>query len=415
MMRCGLLGRTLGHSYSPQIHRRLAGYEYRLYEKEPEELEQFLRSDSFDGLNVTIPYKKSVLPYCAELSESARAIGSVNTLLRRKDGTLYGDNTDAAGFLAMVRKLHVDVRGKKCLVCGSGGASLTVQSVLRREGAGEVVVLSRSGPETYDDLARHADAVLLVNATPLGMYPNAGQSPVDLGDLPALEGVLDLVYNPARTALLLDAAERGIPCCGGLRMLVEQARRAAELWCGAPIADDTVTETLTALCRGTENLILVGMPGCGKSTLGAILAAKLGRTFVDADDAITERIGMTIPEFFARYDEEAFRREETVVLSELGQKSSLVIATGGGCVTREENYPLLHQNGVIVHVTRALDTLSSEGRPLSQRDGAAALWEKRAALYARFADAAVANDGTPEETANQILEAFYEISRPERP
>mgnify|MGYP004658787547 FL=1 len=414
MLRCGLLGRTLGHSYSPQIHRRLGDYEYRLYEKEPEEVDAFLKSGEFDGLNVTIPYKKTVIPYCTELSDAAKTIGSVNTLVRRKDGTLYGDNTDAAGLLWMVRRLGVDIEKKKCLVCGSGGASLTAQAVLHKCGAGEIIVLSRSGPEGYENLSRHADAALLVNTTPLGMYPNAGKSPVDLQDLPNLAGVLDVVYNPARTRLLLDAEERSIPACGGLWMLVEQARRAAELWTGAPVPDTEVERIFCELRRETLNLVLVGMPGCGKTTLGALSAKQLGRTLADADEAVERRTGKPIPAIFEAGGEEAFRREETAALAELGQRSSLVLATGGGCVTREENHSLLHQNGVIIHITRPAALLPREGRPLSQGTDLTAMWAKRAPLYRRFADAEIENTGTPDEAVQKILEAFYEISGHQR-
>lgn len=413
MLRCGLLGETLGHSYSPAIHAMLGDYRYRLFEKTPQEVDAFLRDGEFDGLNVTIPYKKTVIPYCAALTDAAREIGSVNTLVRLPDHTLLGDNTDAAGFRLMVRRLGVCVEGKKCLVCGSGGASLTVQHVLRTLGAGEIVVLSRSGKENYASLSRHADAALLVNTTPLGMYPHAGESPVDLTDLPQLIGVLDLVYNPAKTKLLLDAESRGIPCCGGLWMLVEQARRASELWQQTAIDDSRVEMIFDRLRRETLNLILVGMPGCGKTTLGTLLASRLGRRFADADEEVVRQSKSSIPEIFARFGEEEFRRRETAALASLGQQSSLVLATGGGAVTREENLPLLRQNGVVIHVTRALSALPREGRPLSAGD-LSAMWQTRAPLYRKFADAEVENSGTPEETARRILEVFYEAAGAQR-
>ena len=400
-MNCGLLGRKLGHSYSPAIHALLADYEYKLYEKEPEELEGFLRDSEFQGLNVTIPYKKDVVQYCAALSPLAAELGSVNTLVRRADGSLYGDNTDAWGFEAMAKRLGVDYRGKKALVLGSGGASVTVQAVLKRLGC-TVMVISRSGPDNYDNLDRHADAAVLVNTTPVGMYPNVGVSPVDLDVLPNLQAVLDVVYNPARTQLILDAEARGIPCESGLYMLVGQAARASELWTNRTISTETLERVWKTVGGSMENLVLIGMPGSGKSTVGQRLAETLGRTLVDADAEIVKRVG-DIPAYFQSHGEAAFRRVEAEVLAELGKQSGLVIATGGGCVTREENYNSLHQNGTIVWLKRDLDKLPVSGRPVSQRDGVQAIYEKRSPLYQRFADIVVDNNGEIGETVGQIL------------
>ena len=400
-MKCGLLGRKLGHSYSPAIHSLLADYEYKLYEKEPEELEDFLKHGDFQGLNVTIPYKKAVVPYCAELSPLARELGSVNTLVRRPDGSLYGDNTDAWGFQAMVGRLGVDYAGKKALVLGSGGASVTVQAVLKHLGC-QVVVISRSGPDNYSNLDRHADAAILVNTTPVGMYPNVGVSPVDLSSFPKLEAVLDVVYNPARTQLILDAEARGIPCESGLYMLVGQAVRASEHWTGSRISTETLEAVWKQIGATMKNIILVGMPGSGKSTVSAMLGKRLGRKAVDADVDITERVG-PIPAYITNNGEEAFRKVETQSISELCCQSGLVFATGGGCVTRPENYPLLHQNGTIVWIQRDLDKLPTNGRPLSQRDGVQAIYERRKPLYKQFADVVVDNNGDINETVEQIL------------
>lgn len=402
MKRCGLLGRKLGHSYSPLIHSLLADYEYKLYEKEPEALRDFLQNGPWDGLNVTIPYKKDVVPYCRELSPLARELGSVNTLVRRADGSLYGDNTDAWGFEQMAKRLGVDYRGKQALVLGSGGASVTVQAVLRHLGA-EVTVISRSGPDNYENLEKHAGAAILVNTTPVGMYPNNGQSPLNLDRLPKLEAVLDVVYNPARTRLILDAEKRNIPCESGLYMLVGQAARASELWTGQPVDRASLERVWKQVGSQMRNVILIGMPGSGKSTVGRILAEKLGRRLDDADGEIEARIGMSIPDYFAQEGEEAFRRVETQVLTDLGKQSGLVIATGGGCVMRVENYDLLHQNGQIVWLRRDLKALPVDGRPVSQRDGVAAIYEKRKPLYERFADLTVDNDGSPADTAEIIL------------
>ena len=400
-MNCGLLGRKLGHSYSPAIHAMLADYTYRLYEKEPEELEDFVRTGDFQGLNVTIPYKKAVVPCCDLLTPLAQELGSVNTLVRLGDGRLLGDNTDAWGFDQMLGRVGVSCRGKKALVLGSGGASATVQAVLKLAGA-EVIVISRSGQDNYDNLDRHRDAAVLVNTTPVGMYPNNQVSPVDLDRLPQLQAVLDVVYNPARTQLILDAEARGIPCESGLYMLVAQAVRASELWTGREIPTETMETVWKTVGGSMENLILIGMPGCGKSTVGKVLAERLNRTFVDADAEIVRQVG-DIPAYFQSHGEDAFRQVETEVLAQLGKQSGLVIATGGGCVTREENYPSLHQNGRLIWLKRDLDKLPLSGRPVSQRDGVEALYEKRKPLYERFADVVVENKGSVEETVGEIL------------
>ena len=405
MLRCGLLGRKLGHSYSPQIHRELSCYEYKLYEKEPEELEAFLKSGTFDGLNVTIPYKKTVMAYLDEISPEAAAIGSVNTIVNR-GGKLTGYNTDAFGFSWLLQKSGVEAADKKALVFGSGGASVTVCHVLKSLGADPVVVISRTGENNYENLDRHLDAKLLINATPLGMYPNNGESPVDLTRFSALDGVLDVVYNPARTALMLPAEQLGIPHASGLSMLVAQAKKACEYFTGNPVPDAEIDRIERLLSRQMENIILIGMPGCGKSSVGKALAAALNRTFLDADEEIVRRAGCSIPEIFAAQAEAGFRRLESAVLADLGKQSGIVLATGGGCVTRPENYPSLHQNGCIVWLTRDLSLLPTDGRPVSQANPLEALWETRKALYEQFSDIKAANDGTISECVNAIEEAL---------
>ncbi|MBR1456756.1 MAG: shikimate kinase, partial [Oscillospiraceae bacterium] len=326
MRRCGLLGEKLGHSYSPAIHAMLDDYAYPLYERSPEELDAFLRGGDWDGLNVTIPYKKTVLPYCDELSETARRIGSVNTLVRRPDGSLYGDNTDAYGFRLLIRRCGIDVGGKKAIVLGSGGASVTVCDVLREQGARSVTVISRGGKDNYENLDRHADAQIVVNTTPLGMYPNTGRAAVDLRRFPACEGVLDVVYNPARTALILQAEALGIPCASGLYMLVAQAKRSSELFTGRSIDDAVIDCIEHALAASMQNVVLIGMPGSGKSTIAAALGEKLGRPVCEADAEVERRAGRSIPEIFAESGEEVFRRLETEVLAELGKQSGTVIS-----------------------------------------------------------------------------------------
>ena len=403
MMKCGLLGAHLGHSQSPRLHAMLGSYSYELFEVAPENLNYFLRSGDFDALNVTIPYKRAVVPYCAALSDAAKAIGSVNTLVRMPDGTLFGDNTDYDGFSLLLQRNGGIRPGEKALVLGDGGASATVQAVLRDLGA-QVVVLSRHGAEDYTSLPRHSDAVLVVNATPVGMYPNNGQRLIDLDALPGCRCVLDLVYNPLRTRLILDAEERGIRCEGGLSMLVGQGARACERFTGEIVPESRWEQILCKLEREAENLILIGMPGCGKSTVGQLLAQKLNRPCFDADEELVKRLGCDIPAFFAREGEAAFREKESEMLAELGKRSGCVIATGGGCVTRAENYALLHQNGVIVWLRRDLAALPTEGRPISQSTGLTELYTRRRGLYERFADHVVENDSDPAATAEKIVE-----------
>lgn len=402
-MRCGLLGEHLTHSYSPQIHALLGDYSYELFEVAPEKLGEFLQAGEFDGLNVTIPYKRAVIPYCAELSAAAREMGSVNTLLRRPDGTLYGDNTDLDGFRWLLARGGGIRPGEKALVLGTGGASQTVQAVLRAAGA-EVAVLSRRGESNYATLPRHADARLVVNATPVGMYPNNGARLIDLAQLPQCRCVLDLIYNPARTRLLLDAEARGIRCENGLSMLVAQAKRAAELFTGRDIPDAACTDILRRMEAQMHNLILVGMPGSGKTTVGSLLAVSLGRPFYDADGEIEKKLGCSIPAFFAQRGEAAFRAVETEVLAELGKRSGCVIATGGGCVTRGENYASLHQNGEIIWLRRSLTELPVEGRPVSQSRSLPELYREREPAYRRFADFCVENEATPEAAVEIIKE-----------
>ena len=403
MMKCGLLGAHLGPSQSPRLHAMLGSYSYELFEVAPENLNYFLRSGDFDALNVTIPYKRAVVPYCAALSDAARAIGSVNTLVRMPDGTLFGDNTDYDGFSLLLQRNGGIRPGEKALVLGDGGASATVQAVLRDLGA-QVVVLSRHGAEDYTSLPRHSDAGRVVNATPVGMYPNNGQRLIDLDALPGCRCVLDLVYNPLRTRLILDAEERGIRCEGGLSMLVGQGARACERFTGEIVPESRWEQILCKLEREAENLILIGMPGCGKSTVGQLLAQKLNRPFFDADEELVKRFGCDIPTFFAREGEAAFREKESEMLAELGKRSGCVIATGGGCVTRAENYALLHQNGVIVWLRRDLAALPTEGRPISQSTGLTELYTRRRGLYERFADHVVENDSDPAATAEKIVE-----------
>ncbi len=404
MLKCGLLGEKLGHSYSPQIHSMLADYEYKLFEKSPEELEDFLKSGEFDGLNVTIPYKKSVMPYCAELSPTAAQIGSVNTIVRRSDGSLYGDNTDAFGFENLIVHNGIEVKGKKALVLGTGGASVTAQAVLKNLGASEVVVISRKGEDNYENIAKHADAEIIANTTPVGMYPNNGKAAVDLTQFPKLSGVLDVVYNPARTALLLQAEKLCIPCAGGLYMLVSQAKRSCELFTGKSIPDSEIDRIERVLSHQMQNIVIIGMPGSGKTAVSTMLAERLGRKIFDTDTIVSEKAGVTIPEIFAAQGEAGFRKLETEATAEVGKLSGNIISTGGGVVTVADNYELLHQNGVIVWIERDTNKLARDGRPISLSSDLNELYAARLPLYERFADIKADNNGDINDTVNAIME-----------
>ena len=400
-MKCGLLGRHLGHSYSPYIHSQLGDYCYELFEREPEEIEAFLKNGDFSGINVTVPYKKDVIPYLDELTPVARQLGAVNTVVRRGE-KLIGHNTDYFGFMTMVKESGLEISGKKVLVLGSGGASNTATAVLEELNA-HVVVISRQRQNNYTNLHLHADASVIVNTTPVGMYPNAGNTPVSLDLFPVLEGVLDVVYNPARTKLLLDAEKRGLVAMNGLLMLVAQAKEAAQWFTQAPITEADISTIYRDLQRRMENIILIGMPGSGKTTVGKRLAQKTGRDFVDADEELIRYAGCSIPEIFARDGEAGFRQLETYILSRIGQKSNLVIATGGGCVTQAQNYPLLHQNGTIFCLNRDISKLPTDGRPLSQQNKADEMYRIRKPLYETFADNMIDNNGDPDDAVRHIL------------
>lgn len=401
-MQFGLLGKKLGHSYSPLIHKALGSWPYELCEKSPEQLSSFLEEASFRGLNVTIPYKKDVIPFCKKLSPAAQAIGAVNTLVKQSDGSLIGHNTDYFGFKFMVDCSGLQVNNKKVLVLGTGGASLTVQAVLKELKA-EVIVISRSGENNYTNLSEHKDASVIINATPVGMYPNTGISPVSLDLFPHLEGVLDIVYNPARTQLLMDAEEKKLTAVNGLWMLVAQAWESAQWFLGKEIPKSEIYRIHKSIKSQAENIILIGMPGSGKSTLGKLLSEKTGKKFIDSDEEIVKRAGMSIPEIFRSKGEAEFRAIEIQVLKELGMQSGLIIATGGGCVTRKENYVSLHQNGTIFWLQRDIHNLPTEGRPLSQTHSLQDMYAVRYPLYDKFGDAVIDNNRDPEMSVHDIL------------
>ena len=427
----GLLGRKLGHSWSVPIHQALGCEDYRLIELEPEALGDFLRREDIGGLNVTIPYKRDVMAFCDVIDEGAKAIGSVNTLVRR-GGKLYGYNTDIDGFLYMLRRARISLMGKKVVVLGSGGASLTAQAAAKREGAREVVVVSRTGPDNYENLSqRHGDAEALVNTTPVGMWPDMAGRPVDLALFSRMEAVADIIYNPVRTELLLQAEEidrdfhrmsdaprdvlvnaglRPIRYTGGLPMLVRQAVRAEELFFDRSIPDSETERILAGLWQERTNIVLVGMPGCGKTTVGQELAQLSGRPFVDLDKRIVDSAGASISEIFAQEGEETFRHLESLVLDDVCTQGGQVIATGGGAVLQAENRAAMRRTGRVYFLRRDLAQLPKDGRPLSQSGDLAEMYRLREPLYRAAADAEIDNNTTAAGAAHWVWRDFCEHS-----
>ena len=402
----GVLGRVLGHSYTPVIYKELAGLEYVRFEREPEELESFMTGDEWEGTNVTIPYKRSVIPYLDELSPLAECMGNVNTITRLPDGRLRGDNTDYFGFKCLVDTLGVDVSGRKVLVFGAtGGAGTTATMVLKDMGA-DVVAVGRHADVTYDDIKDHADAVLAVNCTPVGMFPHCPGAPCTLEGLDALEGFIDIVYNPARTGLMLEAEIRGIPAIGGLLMLVAQAAQAVERYIGQPVDMDQVKSVTKRLSNREQNIALIGMPGSGKTRVGENLAAITGRRHLDLDRELEKTLGMPCADYIIKHGEAKFRERETEELARLAAQSHLVISTGGGVVTQGENYPLLHQNSTIVMLNRKLNELAHKGRPITARDGIDKLAVQRMPRYRAWADIIIDSLDCAKHTAQAIAKSL---------
>ena len=410
-MKYGLIGEKLGHSFSKIIHEAIADYTYELKELAPSELDGFMKARDFLGINVTIPYKQAVIPYLDEIDDAAREIGAVNAIVNR-GGKLYGYNTDFYGMKSLFAHAGIDPKGKKAAILGSGGTSKTANAVMTALGASEIIRVSRSGKDgalTYEELyEKHCDVEIIVNTTPVGMFPNIFDCPVCLESFNNLCGVIDAVYNPINTTLVKEARARGIKAESGLYMLVAQAVRASEFFLGASYEKRVIKETYEKLLKSKQNIVLIGMPASGKSTVGRILADRLGRRFVDTDDLITERIGTSIKDFFEKNGEVAFREIESMVIKEISKENSLVIATGGGAVLREENISTLGYNGRLYFIDRPLEKLMpTESRPLSSdRASIEARYNERYSIYCSRCDERIDADCEAETVADKILEKF---------
>lgn len=404
-MTYGLIGEKLGHSYSKLIHEMLGRYSYELFSLDKNSFEAFVSERSFKGLNITIPYKKSVISLCDEISPLAEEIGSVNTLYF-DNGKLCGTNTDYSGFLYAASAAGISFTGKKVLILGNGGTSLTARKAVSDHGAREVLITSRRGETgciSYEDLVQHKDIQIIINTTPVGTYPDTGKSLISLRDFPECEGVIDVIYNPFATELLLQAKELGIPHTNGLPMLVAQATAAAEFFLGEKGFTEKNPCIISSLEKDIENIVLIGMPGCGKSTLGKMLAEQIGKTFIDMDAEIEKKAGLSIPEIFEKHGELHFRDLESEIAINLGKERNQIIATGGGVVLRSENMRALSQNGRILFIQRPLDKLATAGRPLSKdTDALKTMYENRLPLYNKYSHLTLNADDSMTKNVNKM-------------
>lgn len=419
-MEYGLIGEKLGHSFSKIIHEKLADYTYELCPLAKDELDAFMTAKQFKAINVTIPYKQDVIPYCDVLDDSAKRIGVVNTIVNR-DGKLFGYNTDFAGFLYNLNAHGITLKDKKVMICGSGGTCKTVTAVAEYMGAKEILVVSRSKKEnavTYEECIRHKDVDVVVNASPKGMYPNNGESPLDLSNFPNCKAVVDVIYNPLKTRLLQQAEQLGMKAVNGLEMLVAQAKFAVEHFLSTEIENDKIDQITLELLKQLTNIVLIGMPSSGKTLTGQALCKYIDKTVVDTDAVIVERSGMSIKEMFAQHGETYFRQWEHDVIEEFSKQNGLIIATGGGAIKNEENIQNLKQNGVVMFIDRDLEhLLVTDDRPLSKDTNAVAkLYEERYPLYTKYGDLRVPNNYPMEisqqeldELMNTILEGYHEI------
>lgn len=403
----GLLGKKLGHSYSKTIHEKIGYYDYQYFEKNEDELDNFFEKKDFKGINVTIPYKKTVIKYLDHVSEKAKKIGAVNTIVN-KNGKLYGYNTDYYGFSFNVKKNNINVKNKKCLILGKGASSKTVEAVLKDEGAKEIVFLSRRFEPYFKDARDFSDFEIIINTTPVGMYPNNNEyiEEINLDDFKKIEAVIDLIYNPNMTKILIYGKLKNIKYACGIDMLIAQAVKASELFLDKKFDKSMIENIKKSLMKDQLNLALIGMPGSGKTSLGKILAENMDRNFIDLDQEFEKKYG-NIEEFFKNYGEEAFRKKESEILEEFSKKTGLIISCGGGIVEKNENYYRLKENSLIVNVKRDLEKLEINGRPLSKKYKIIDLYNKRKNLYDKFKDFEVENNDL-KTCAKKIEEKFYE-------
>ena len=407
-MKYGLIGEKLGHSFSKPIHEKISDYTYELKEISKENLDSFMKEKTFSGINVTIPYKEDVITYLDEVDSAAKTIGAVNTIINR-DGRLYGYNTDFFGMKLMIEKNGFDFSGRKVLILGSGGTAKTSRAVSEALGASDIITVSRSGDVNYENVTMlHSDADFIINTTPCGMYPNNDTYAIDPALFPSLKGIIDAVYNPLKTTIIQKGEELGIKGITGLYMLVAQAVLAAEKFMDTSLDVERISdEIFSEIVKEKQNIVLIGMPGSGKSTIGKALAETLGREFLDTDDMITEMHGV-ISDIFANKGEAYFRDIETQAVKEASKKSGFVIATGGGAVLRKENVTALKQNGLVFFLNRPLENIiPTSDRPLSSDIQALKKrFEERYSIYMATGDFEITVDGIPENAVNKIMECL---------
>lgn len=405
-MKYGLMGKTLKHSYSKIIHEAFGSYTYDLLSMAEDEIPKYIKNEEYAGFNVTIPYKETIIPYCDEVSYEARKIGSINTVVK-KNGRIYGYNTDYAGFEAMASRAGIDFAGKKVAILGSGGTYKTAYSVVSDNNAREIISVSRTGEFNYDNIDKWCDAEIIINTTPVGMYPDNGKIIVNIDDFKNLEGVIDVIYNPLKTKLVYEAEKKGIKATGGLYMLVFQAKEAYELFMGKKIPDEITEKVYKDLLLKMTNIVLIGMPGSGKSTAGEIASEIFERELLDVDALIEEKARMSIPEIFDKFGETHFRDIEVECAEDAGKLTGKIISCGGGIIKRSENLYPLAQNGKIFWIKRDLTLLATDGRPLSKDIEALKKMEvERTPLYESFADEIINNDESLDDLRKKLKNIF---------